>query len=664
VSDRATVGVDVKAESAEIDAAEAKLVALKARLMSLGEENLTGPQKALRRLREEVSETDKAIAKLKGDQKSAADKLKRDLEGSIAGRHAALTKGLSFDSLFGGSDKLASAGNLVGKIFGAGAKGSFEAGLGKLAGALDGTGLTPGMLTSAAGALGTAFKIGGEVALALTAAAAALGGALLKYGTEETAKRQRTDAALGARGVEGGHEFVVDLAAKYSLDEGDALTQVKKLLNADFSQAQIPALIRIKAGMDEAGFDGSALLERLERMKLGSKIGTKDVEGLKKLGIDVNAVYAQLAKDTGQSMDVVKAKVKSGTLDSAQAIDAITKVAGGRFGPLADMLGGDVLGLFNKLRLGVKGFFDGMDLGPIGGFLKSLLGALGGGAGSEVKDAASNLFSAISHSLFDSFQGPEGQAKLENMLRVVAQLLRDAADTAREMAPAFRFAAEAMSYLGDSAGTGRAALEGIKAAVWPLLMPIHLLIDDLRSLGTLLGMSSGPKAGKPATFDGRRSLFQPEAANDNAGAAGEGTGADFASGFAQGIAGGQSGAVMAAVMMVRSAVDAARTEADAHSPSRKLLALGKVGFGGGLAGGMDQAQNDVARAGADMAGAGVDGAASGIAPHGSAQGQQSGRGPVTIIVNVNGAGDNAQDIAAEVRRQLVLLLRDYGIEAA
>ncbi|HSM93383.1 MAG TPA: hypothetical protein VLT47_10905 [Anaeromyxobacteraceae bacterium] len=559
----------------------------------------------------------------------------------------------------GGFERLVGA---VDKLFGARAASGLVSGAAALARADDklapfGLSLADGAtaLLGAGAAVGSAMKVGLEVAAGLAAAAIALTAAFVRYGVEQSSKREMADAALGARGLANGHEFVVDLAAKYNLNEDDALRQVQKLLNAKFSQNEIPTLVRIKAGMDAAGLDGDALLQKLENMKLGSKIGAKDVEGLKKLGVDVGAVYAQLSKQTGETVDVLKGKVKAGVLDAGQAVAAVEKVAGDRFGTLADKLGDSVPGLLNRLRLGFASLFDAFDLGPLKGFLKSLSGALEGNAGSDVKTAASQLFGAISHSLFDPFQGPEGQAKLENMLRGIASLMRDAADAAREVGPIVSALADGLAYLGTNSTGANVALGALEGTVMALLGPVGQLVDLLRAVGVISG--GGAPAAPKTPHD--IMMGSDAAANDNAGPGGIGAGNDFSAGFVDGIAAGNVAAINAARDLVRGAVDAAREEADAHSPSRVMVALGRdMGVGPGI--GMEQMQDHAASAGAALAGAGIAGARGG-AQSGAAAADGGAR---TVNLNIKVEGGAAPDMEEAVRRGVIMALRDLGMEAA
>ncbi len=485
-----------------------------------------------------------------------------------------------------------------------------------------------------------------------------------KMAIAESGKRDLQTAIMKKLG--GSYDATVSLALKLGIDSDDAVEQTKKLLASGFSKREIPVLMKIKAGMDAAGFDGDALFKKLETIKLGSKVSAKDIEGLKKLGIDVGKVYEEMARASGQSVDAVKAKVKKGTADAGQMVAAIEKVAGAKFGPIANILGNSIPALLTRIAVRAKELFafDGKQMDPIKKELNGVIAMLEGSVGQELKASLGALFGAVS----GVFAGNQKEMiaevrELAAELRQLAKVIHENEDGIRKFmrALAQMKAADIESMIkhwtevAKGAGKAGEATERAKKAA-----------EEIKKKTGMGDSPIGP-GGLPGGDGAEKwqvSLDAGDAAKDALGDKGADVGDAMSKGLTDGIANGESAAVTAAVAMVTNAIAAARAAADAHSPSRIMANLGDVGFGGGLVAGMDAANDNVGKAGAKLAGAGMGGAAAGmgaVPAAGAGGGKAGGAGgaPITITVTA-GPNASAQDVAKEV----VIKLRELQAEAA
>jgi hypothetical protein len=619
--EKAVVAIALDVEDGEIQTASEKLAQLKARFQALDGARVQKPADDLVRVKTTADDATTALDKLRAAAKAANSAGGKGFGGSTPTALMGSAKPPSgFNQIVQAVGKLFGGGAASGLVSGAAALSRVEEKLAPLGLSLkDAGGVLTGAgsaLVGAGGAVLSAGKVVLEAAAALAAAAVAVAAAGYKLGVEKTSEKQAGEAVLG----KAGYAQTIQLAATYNLDEKEAGTQVKKLLNAHFSQSEIPVLIGIKAGMDLKGLNGDELLGKLETMKLKPKVDAKDIKALAGMGVDTKAVYDELAKSLGVKPAEAMAKVKAGAVDTGKVIAAVEAATSKQFGGLAEMLGNSVPGLLNKIRLAFGELFADMDLGPLKDFLKSVLGAISGGAGGELKKSLQELFAAISHTLFDPFKGAEGQKKLENMLRGMAGMLHDAAGAVRDLAPLINLLVSAFASTGKGGAEGSAALGAFEGFVMGLLGPIGDAIDALRVLSKLIGLVTGEDVGpkKPGAADPSGGPMAPspmtpvptDAANDNASSGGMDVGSALSDGITLGISNGEPGAIAAAVSLVTNAIAAAHAAADAHSPSRPMARLG--GFlGQGVTVGMQGQNDNAADAGANIARSAMKGAAAG-----------------------------------------------------
>jgi hypothetical protein len=496
-----------------------------------------------------------------------------------------------------------------------------------------------------------------------------LGVAGAKMAVLQSSKREVQGTAFKKLG--GDYDATVKMALKLGINEDEAIADAKKLLNAGFSKSEIPVLMRIKAGMDVEGLDGSALFKKLESLKLGSKIGSKDIEGLKKLGVDTKAVYAEIAKKMGTDVPTAMAKVKKGAVDSKVAVEAIETATTKQFGGMADIVGNSVPALLARLKGDFEHLFDGVSMDPIKKVLHNILAEIEGGGGAKLKAGINDIFASagvalgglqskggVAH-IFDEMAAAAHRAAaairalkptVDALLSVLKALdksgaAKNAIETAKKVAQA---KAQEAAYEADLAaakariGAGKGSvLDYTKVATDPFKMDF-----EKRRLGKEM-LDEASKKG-PANDNGAAAT----AANDNGAASSDAAnaamqdgsadaGAALPNGMADGIRANESAAITAAEEMAENALAAAKAKLGVASPSKEF---GKVGANNaeGMAGGMEDHPGP-ARAGAAMASSALAGASGGASPAammagGAGGGAGGGSHSVSITLKVEGGG--------------------------
>ncbi len=421
------------------------------------------------------------------------------------------------------------------------------------------------------GAVGLAAA--GAVVLAAGAAiavgAAKLASAIIKLGVEQTSKKEIQSAIFGQIG--GSYSTTVKLAAKYGIDEDEAIRQVKGLLGAKFSKTDIPVIIRAAVGLGAVKGQEKAktFLENLEKQRLKGKANEETVKSFAESGIDVEQVYARIAKKIGTSVDIAKGKVKSGAVDMATVLGAVQATADKQFGGIAGKIASSVPAMLGNVQAAFHHLFDSFDLGPLKGALGNLLGILGGPEGEKLKSSMGKLGSTLIKTLFGPFEGAKGQERLRRLVEGMTNLAEVSAQTIARLAPYVEKLADAFVTLfgsGKEGDTLSDKLLGLFATIGSL---------DPISLITELGN---------AIVDGLFGI-------DILGAAAD-IGSELPAGLADGIMSGASAAISAAEQMASDALAAAKAILGVASPSKEFAFLGKMSSQGFAAG----AENDNAAA--------------------------------------------------------------------
>ncbi len=496
------------------------------------------------------------------------------------------------------------------------------------------------VVAGAAAALGVA-------ALGLAIGAGKIVGGIASFGVEQTGMRQRVENAIGKDGYDVG----IKVAGKYAIDKEAAFTQVKGLLAAKFASQEVPAIIRVAAGIGEMKGEGkaSAFLEKMEASKnKGGKASEETIKGFAEVGINTDKVWAALATKLGMSVDKVKAKVKAGGVSTKDALDAVTQAGGADFGPVADKLGMSIFGLKNKIAIQFAGLFSKFDLKPIEGALGNLSKVLGGPAGEKFGKAMTSLGGAAIKALFGPFQGAAGEKRLTRLIDGLANMAERVVPVIEQLAPYVVKLADALVTLFGVGDAGKGKMDWL--AEWA---------------GVLLNLDFGTMVGNIAT-----AIIEGITGIDLSGSA-MAAGGSVAAGLAAGIAGGASAAIGAAVALATGVIAAAKGALGVASPSKAFAFLGSMsaeGFAGGANDNAAPAEAGKAMAESAVAGAagvpGAEGAKGGAGGAGAtAKGGAGGGDTYNINIAASDAA-KAEEIGVEVRRVLRAIDRERQERAA
>lgn len=462
------------------------------------------------------------------------------------------------------------------------------------------------VLHAAAGLL-----IAGGIAVTAAAEKLAVGAAqLVKAGyqlaVEETSKKEIQTAIFNAIGHGGGYEVAIDLAAKYNIPEDQAISQVKALLGAKFSEAEIPVIMKLAVGIGAVEGEGKAqaFLEQLQKVDLKGKFDEKSIKGFVAAGVDAQTIYENLAKKLGVSIDTAKAKVKAGQVSVREGIDAVEAAADKQFGGVAEKMANSVPALLAVLGNDAKHLFDSVDLGPIKDFLKTLDSVIKGPEGQEIKSAINELFAALNDAVLSNFKGEQGKQKLREFAHDVAKSIHEFAEGVKEAKPAITLI-ERLLLISAKGAPGTVKLFGD-------LSGLSELIDTLNAVEYLIEALDGL-----SLDDVTNSIeqFIDELLGFDLFGGGEDIGSQLVNGIVEGIEGGASAAIDAATQMATDALNAAKSALGIHSPSKEFAAVGAFSAEG-FSQAMDSHPGPEA-AGEGMAQRALDGAAGAASPGGA-----------------------------------------------
>lgn len=471
----------------------------------------------------------------------------------------------------------------------------------------------------------------GAAALALVYGAGKVVASAVTFGVEQTNARKRVEDAIGKDGYAVG----IKVAGDFDIDQNKAFEQVKGLLAAKFSAQEVPAIIRIAAGIGEMKGEGkaAAFLEKMEAMaNKGGKANEEAVKGFAEVGISTDKVYAALAAKLGISIQAAKNKVKAGTLDMKVALEAVQAAGAAEFGPVADKLGKSVPGLLNKIKVQFSQLFSGFDLSPLKGALETVSKVLGGPKGEALGASLSKLGSTVLKALFGPFEGAKGEERLNKFLNGLTNAIEMTTSVIAAIAPFIEMAVDGFTRIFGERQTSQAT--GFTRVLFGVL-------DALSAIATL-DLSAFVGAMGNIAMGVVQALADAALGAVDAGLA-------VAQGFAAGITGGIGEAIGAAIGMARGAIQGAREALGVASPSKAFTFLGSMSKAGFVRPMNDN--GDVEAAGKSMAESAIGGAVAGGA--GGAGGGAAGGNTYQITITVEGSGggkEQAQAIGEEVRR--------------
>jgi hypothetical protein len=571
--------------------------------------------------------------------------------GQLRNTQGQFTSAGAFEKMLGGSNAFGKISGVVGKVFGAGASDFLNKGAAGLARAADSLGVKPEQLAKAGSLIvkGGAAVGAGAAVLAAAAAALVYGAARLvtgavEFGIEQSSIKEKVTAAIGKEG----YDVAIKVAGDFGIDQNKAFEQVKGLLAAKFSATEVPAIIRIAAGIGELKGEGkaAAFLEKMEAMaNKGGKANEEAVKGFAEVGISSDKVYAALAKKLGVSIDQAKAKVKSGAVDMKVALQAVQEAAGEDFGPVADKLGKSVPGLLNKIKIQFAQLFANMDLGPLRGALEAVSKVLGGPAGEKLGASLSKLGNAVLKALFGPFEGAKGEERLTRFITALTGAIEITTSVIVALAPYIENAVEFLSRVFSDKGASTEKATGFAKALFGVLDALTAIVT-LDMSGFLSAMG-----------DIGTGIMQAFASWSFAAME---AGLNAALSFADGIGGGLGAAIAAAANLGHSAIQAAKQALGIASPSKAFAFIGNMSAEGYATGAND---NDSPAAAGEAMAAKAAGGAAGAAGATAAAGAKGGGG-LTLNLTVNaGAGADGQKLGEDILTVLRPALRQLQREA-
>jgi hypothetical protein len=645
--------------AAQAQAAASAADALQSRLGALKPPSgLDRMQQQLKAFQVEAAAAEKAAAKFLGQadksRSSSFDSAMKSFLGSRSAMPEALQPKIT-PKLDFAKNAFAGVFSAVGNAFGPEAASGLRDGAGQVINAAEKLAPVMPLLKAGGAAIGAGAVALGAAAVALVYGAAKLAGAIVSFGIEQTAAREKQAAIFRGLGAAGGEKVAIKLAADFGLDTDKAMEQVKGLLAAKFSQEEIPAIIRIAAGISAVRGEGKAqaFLEKLETQAAkGGKASEDTIKGFAEAGINVDSVWAKLAAKLGVSVKQAQAKVKSGAVDMKTALDAVKDAGAEGFGGVADELGKSVPALLGKIKIQFASLFAGMDLGPMKGALESVSKILGGPAGEKLGGALSRMGNAAIKALFGPFEGEKGEERLTKFLHAITNAIDMATNVIVAVAPYIEKVIDGFSRIFGDRQTENAT--GFQRALFGVLDAFTALatLDPGGFLDAIINIG----AGIGGAFIG----IVLDATD---------AGLQVARGFAAGISGGAGEAIQAAIGMAQGAVSAVRQALGVASPSKAFEFLGDMSKEGFIAP-MNDNGGDVAAAGKSMAESAIGGAASagGDAGAGGGAGASGSRVYNITVQVVAAAGQDAQAtgqaIADAIRRELRAVDREAQERAA
>lgn len=553
---------------------------------------------------------------------------------------------------------------LVGKIFGQGASDKLNGAAASLADSADKLGISPDMLKGAgvvlSGAASATMAAGAVVAAAAAALAAAAGAVIaagVKFGVEQTDAADVQKQIFAKLGGGGGYKLAVKIAADLGLPEEAAITKTKALLNAKFKENQVESIIKVGIGLDEMQGAGSGdkFAKTLEKIKNSGKFDSKSIKQFAAEGINTADVYASLAKSLGISVDAVKAKVKSGTLDVDKGIAGVLDVASKKFGGVSDVMANSIPGLIAKIKVRFADLFKGFDLTPIKDFLKNVSSVLDSPAGKAFGKAFEKLGNTIIKTLFGPLDGASGKDKMTKAVVFVTAAVNKITAAIVAAKPYIKAAGEFLADLfapkkgSDGPGAkirefaaGCASLYKSAKPILSVLLPIvgagigiafKVFATATKVFGAALGFLIAPINGGINAI--KRLLAMVGIGAGQASKGGSAIGKGIGAGILKGIAAGAGAALAAAGALAQGMLSRIKSILGIRSPSTAFAFVGAMS-----AQGMAKGMNDNAQAPAKAAGkmaAGAAAAAGGASGGGAKGGAAAGGGAPVFNITINAA---------------------------
>jgi len=448
------------------------------------------------------------------------------------------------------------------------------------------------------------LQIGAAVAgiAAVTSGIVALGAAAIGAHDENALMQAKLDALAGSTSGGAAAKAVIDdLATSVGITDDQLQPLAQQLLALGTPVDQLGGKLKALAAQQALGMGGDqAVLNVITRLQEGIKLSDKNLQELTKTaGITSQA----LANKLGRSIEIFRAKMKAGTLDSKEMADAIISVAGDKGMPA---LAVQAQSLKQKVA-NVKDAIGDMVAESIN--TSDAVGAIDAfGAVFDKNTESGKLMRAEIGGAFKEFSAAAVMAapiavaaiaKIAEAAKVLAKALGQATSAFDSVINTGDKPIENAPQVSGAGGKSQAAqLQELQAQLAAAKQESEFKWFTSYSDAEIASKENA--ANQVEVLTGDINQLQKDMGKGSSGA-----GQDVASGYAAGIRAGTPDAVAAGQEMSAQTQAALKSSDDSHSPSKKYEALGTyvpMGYGGGITKGAHYAKSALAGLGGPIGG--------------------------------------------------------------
>lgn len=230
------------------------------------------------------------------------------------------------------------------------------------------------------------------------------------------------------------YEKAMTLAVATGRDPNLIAAEFKKLTAAKFKDSQLPAIAKMLADVSDVKGEGKAnqLEKLLEKTQAKGSLDNRVVSALVNQGVSQKELYEQLAKVLHKPVADIPGLIKTGKIDAATAIDAISKVVERGVGGVADKIANTIPALVMRIKIALSTLFDKVDVTPVKAALQQILKLITGPEGKALKQNITDLFS----NLFALIGGVATKGGvIKGVFNTVSGAIRTVADVIKAITP-------------------------------------------------------------------------------------------------------------------------------------------------------------------------------------------------------------------------------------
>ncbi len=410
------------------------------------------------------------------------------------------------------------------------------------------------------------------------------------------------------------------------------MTDLGEIEGSLLAVASASALVK---GGDQALLSFTKKIELAKEAGVGLKIPIRGLAALSATGANVGDV----AKEMGVSVETLTKNLTAGTVDAAKFGNALqTAIITKGKGPLEKMASSSA-NLKKLLSEAWGDLFEDIDVGPFMAEVKKLFDIFGQGtkSGEALKSGIGGFFKQVF-------------ATLTKVVPMAKHFLLDLVIYGLKAYLALKPIVTKVKEFAESA-TGAKVLGAVMSSLWTVLKVVALTIVGLVAValvlwGAMIAVSVAvwTVVGAVTAFLGDAAAGLTEWATGAASAA-----ANFIAGLVQGISAGATQVTGAVSGVAESALGAFTSALGIASPSKVMMQMGGH-MTDGVAEGLEDGTSDVHGASSGVADASVKGMQAGAS--GAASGGGGGGGsPITVQIQIDGAGKSAMEITEEMVSQ-------------